>query len=1838
MKSARILQYSFGICIFLVVIILLMPACKEKKPVTKEVSSEVARIISQTTGGMITSGDGIRVIFTTAMISGEKSPPSLDEDIMEFEPGLSGSLKWEDTRTLLFQPEKPLRLRQVYEAKLNFNRLFPGTDFAGLEPLFFNFQVGGREIRDLQADFELVRENDPQKVYFSGQIYLTENIKISGLESACSAKLDGKELNLDWTKIGDEKSFHFRSDDITRGGNEQELVLTISAKTLDLSADFEQRFRLPAVADFKVVSVSAVTEGDRPYLVVEFSDQLKSPQDLRGFLTVQPSMDLQLQIAGKKVLAQGDFTQGESYSVQVQPGIRSRWGTSGKELFSEAIIIEDMKPEIRFANDGVFMPSVIQKKVLFQTLNVKRVQLKILRVFESNLGQFLQMDRLNGARERREDFHWDIEQVGLTVVDTQLSTGNQRNEWLQHELDLRKLIRDNDKGLYLIGLRFEREDMLYNTERSNSDGDYDYYNNPSSYGYLYYHGRVLKPVIMSDIGLIYKKGWGGHYVYATDLLTARPLAGVQVKLKTYQHQIVGEGATNSDGMVQFPADKQDVFYIEAEKNNQRSAIRLNEMAWNTSTFDTKGVEPGDKGVRAFIFTERGVYRPGDPVNISVVIRNDDNTFPENHPVILTMINPRGQAVHEQVSKEGIDGFYNFRYNTKETDLTGKYQVSIKAGSETFTHEVRIETVMAERLKVDIGMASRQFTSQDRLLKADIKSNYLFGNPASLLDAEVTINLQPVDKTFDRYNDFRFSNFSTQFDALTETIFEGRLNEQGEASLAWAFPTFMNVPSALKGQLIARVIEKGGRASRNFVEINIDPYPYYVGIKAPDLEYSYARTGQKLNLPVVIVDPAGTAQAGRTLYYRIYRNERRWWWEYDSQDQFRLHYKSDRSTELQEEGRLISAATPVGLNFTPEKRGNYLIEVQDGHDGHISSLLVSAYPWGETPSEGKEAGILALRSDKEEYAPGDKAVITFPAPSQALVLVTVEKGGRVLSSEWQTIDGGKTEQQISIPVSDEMLPTAYVSVALIQPHAQTANDRPIRLYGMVPLNVRDAATRQELTIIAPEELRPRQDFEIKVQTADHRQTQLTIAVVDEGLLNLTRHKTPDPWMAFYQKQRLAIETFDLFNQVLGVNKGDIFQVFSIGGDMEEMEYRRRQMMDQKAKRFEPVCLFKGPLMTDEGGLASIRFTMPEYVGSVRIMAVSAKGNRYGNAEKSVPVKSDLMVMPTLPRVLSPNDRVSLPVTVFAMRDGIGSVNVSVTTEGPVEILGEANRVVSFNTKGDQDVMFELKASAAVGVAKIKISASAGNFQAKAETEIAIRASSPTIRSSETRELKPGETVQLMIPDKGLPGTNEAVLSIMTRPHLNLGNRLHWLIQYPYGCIEQTTSAVFPQLYLKSFIPNISKVRQDINSNINEGIRNLRNFQLADGSFTYWPGARDVSDWGTIYAGHFMVEAKKLGYYVPDRMYNDWLRYLQSSLRSNEGHKMVRVYGAYVLALAGSPVIGAMNLLRENYLDQMSDTEKSLLAGAYRLIGQTDVSDKILEKSGVKVKDYLEFSGSYGSGMRDKAILLEQMTLSGRWQQANLLAEEIALALSRDDWYSTQTTGYMLLALGKYFRQLEGESPEKQKLSGKIILPGQKAIEFETAEMHYRVQIESGFGQEVTVQLNPSGTVKRAFAVMEWSGKPITYAGEDASRNLNLSVEWLDDNGLVIDPSRITQGKTFWLHMKVDRVAGLNIAIDELALVQILPSGWEIENVRLSGENQPEWMRNWRLNREEYLDIRDDRAMWFFDLLAYEKPLDFVLKLSAVTVGEFSLPPAQVEAMYNNIYSAMKAGKPVVVTGR
>lgn len=1822
--------------LYLVLALLTLSSCeKKKKTGDSELTYplETAKLVSHVTSGVIAPDDPIRVRFVSDVIRKDLVGQSLSENVFVFDPPIDGIARWTDRQTLEYKPNQQLDLRTDFDGELLLSRLLPEHKDQ-LEPLKFSFSVSGREIASLEADFELVNRDDPKNVIFEGRMSLTVSASLAAAKKALRLQKGNTSYPLDVTEEDNGTAFRFKSKPIRRTSRIQNFQLNIAQADLEISQDLQQKYVLGPETVMLATDVSRSDGSGKSHVVVTFSDELDRKQDLSGLISTEPEVgNLRLTASGKEVTLTGDFQMGSSYQVKVSKGIRSRWGSVSAEGTQVEVQFSDIKPQIKFSSSGAFLPTSNDRQLYFQSVNATKVRLIVKRVFENNLGQFLQTEMVSSGADRNDDFnHSYVNRVGVEVYNKELELGPERNVWKQHVLDLRQLIGEQDRGLYLFAISFQNQDMLYGDPEEMREaqsryyyGD-DYYSNPYSRGYLYQNGRIFKPMIISDLGLTFKKGHKRSLVYVTDLKTTEPLSGVKVTLKSYQNQELSSRATNGQGMAEFPEISDQIFMIEADYKGQRSVIKTNEMAWNLSTFDVDGVQSVPSGTRTFLYTERGVYRPGDRVNFGVIVRNDQGSFPGNHPVDMRIYNPRGQKVFEQTNRSATDGFYHFSFESKQEDPTGNWRVEIVAGSRPSYHELKIETVVPFRLKVRITPEKENLAMTDAVVRASLQGNYLFGNPAAGLRGEVDLRLQERSIAAGEFRNFIFRNSTVEFRPLDANIFKGTLDASGAAQVSWQLPQNTVAPGALRIVLNARVLEKGGRPNTGVASVNLDPYQHYVGIQRPETRYGYARIGNEVQIPAIAINAQGSAVAGRPLQYRIYHARQYWWWEFDSRQEYELRFKKDVAKEIVASGTVISKSLPEMIPFTPEDQGVYLVEVQDGTNGHSAAFFMEAWGWGGAV-QGKDAGLLSLRSDKERYLIGDEAVVTFPAPREGRILVSVERGTEILDSRWFDPQG-EEEATLRIPVTKEMLPTTYVAVSVIQPHAQTLNDRPIRTYGVIPLNVEDPATRQDIVIEMADELRPDSRFPVKIKTADRKKTQFTIAVVDEGLLDITRFKTPDAWRYFFQKMSLGVKSFDLFADVIAANKGDIFKTFSIGGGLDE-EYRKSQLDGDQKKRFKPVSMFEGPVMTDENGEATVEFDMPNYVGSVRVMVISATGQRYGRAEKTVPVKTELMIVPSLPRVVGPGDRFNLPVSVFAMKDGIGPVEVSVSTEGPLS-AAQSKQTITFKKSGDQDVFFDILAEQAVGQAKIVISASGGGFSMKQETDLMVRATAPRISESFRHSVDAGNKWTFKIPGDGIEGSNHAGLTISRRPSMNINKRLGWLIRYPYGCIEQTTSAVFPQLMLKTVLNNSRRAKaseREIDRNIESGIRRLRRFQLGSGGFAYWPGSTSVSPWGNNYAGHFMIEAKKQGYDIPNDLINRWLNFQKSQSMSTKDNLFVRVYRVYLLALGGKPEVPAMNLLRENNLKDMSTAQKWMLASAYHLAGQKNTASSLSRGLNTRVVAYNDFGITYGSGLRDLAIILQSVMILGDDDTADKLAEEIGNSLSTDQWYSTQTTAYCLLALGKYLQTLEEGQDGNRMIRGKITLPGGETLDLETEDLLTEVEINEGFGKELTFHLDAGSSVKKVFLTLDWDGIPLKSQRPDEEKNIGIDVEWLNENGMKINPFDLPQGSSFWGRFIVSNPLRRR-AIDEMALVQILPAGWEIENTRLSGEARPEWMSSWKIASPEYTDIRDDRIMWFFDMSRYTRKMEFIVKINAVTPGTYATPPTLVEAMYDNHFQALK----------
>jgi hypothetical protein len=606
-----------------------------------------------------------------------------------------------------------------------------------------------------------------------------------------------------------------------------------------------------------------------------------------------------------------------------------------------------------------------------------------------------------------------------------------------------------------------------------------------------------------------------------------------------------------------------------------------------------------------------------------------------------------------------------------------------------------------------------------------------------------------------------------------------------------------------------------------------------------------------------------------------------------------------------------------------------------------------------------------------------------------------------------------------------------------------------------------------------------------------------------------------------------------------------------------------------------------------------------------------------AEKTVPVRQDLMILPTLPRVIRPDEIFDLPVSVFVAHPDIRSVQVSVETSDLFLTTPPTVKTVNFTAPGDKIVSFRINATQALGQGSVRIKAVSGSRRAESEIFIPVLATNPKMVASASWEIPPGQTREIQVQAIGIKGTNEVSLEASALPPFQLQKRLLFLISYPHGCLEQTLSTAFPQLYLKQLIKLSEEEQKRIERHINTAIEKLRGFQTVTGGFSYWPGQNDIHEWTSSYAGYFLLEAARLGFHVSTGAIELWKKYQKSLANSwTEGDAQSRLnqaYRLYTLALGKDPDLGAMNRLRE--IQGLDSVQAILLAGAFQAGGQTDAAEDLLKNCRLNTNTYRDDRYTFGSALRDKAIMVRTLVQMGKGSRAKKIVEEIAQDLSQDTWYSTQETAYSLLALSSYY----GGSPANP-FRFKVAWDKEGAEEIAATVPFFQKFYSPFTATERKLTITNPGQ-NQLFLTIYKSGIPPAGKEKAAESNIRLQVEYQDMKGETMAVERLTQGSDFKVKISISNLTQNNLS--NLALTHMVPAGCQIANPRLLEGDTPQ-------GYFDYQDIRDDRIYTYLTLNGGAKKVFFVV-LNASYSGKFYLPGIAVESMYDSAVHANNTGK-------
>lgn len=1874
---------------------LLAAGCFNLKPKVNPVDPAFGRYISGYTSGMVSRKTTIRIELAQSVIdrntlaasaaldslrvlahNTDETPlhrvrhtldglpdSSLLKDIFRFEPEIRGRAIWISDRVIEFIPSEPLPANQFYNAAFRLEQVLRVPGKFDIFPFQFSTYP-----QNMFVTVDGLRTYDDYNIELqklTGKIMTSDYADTALLRKTVTVIHDGKSLPIQWSDSYRANEFYFYVDGIERKEKQGLLTVSWNGGPVQAIATGKQDIIIPALGDFMVTDARVVDNEDQ-YVELSFSDPIYAGQDLKGIIALQGADNLTYAIEHNVVkVFLPNRVEGDKL-ITVTSGIKNFKGYKMNAAYSQTITFEEPRPLVRIKGNGCILPNSSGLIFPFEAISLKAVDVRVIKIFENNVHQFLQTNNLDGGDE--------LTRVGKIIAEKKVTLDYDKTmnlkQWNKHVLDLGKLIDPDPGAIYRVSIKFCKEYALCNcddeagggaednegveeeaqasalapSEPSSGDSDWNErtWNRYSSFGggydhwYYYdedyspcnsnyYYGKaVSRNMLASDIGLIYKLDDNKmSHAFVTDMLTARPLPGTSIEYYDYARQLIASGVSDENGMADVQL-KRKPFLLLAKHGKQRGYLKLLDGYTNSlSKFDVEG-EVVQKGVKGFIYGERGVWRPGDSLYLTFIMEDREKRLPANHPVKFELQDPNGTVIYQVTKVNNFNGMYDFRTATAPEAPTGNYTAVARVGNRSFRQNIKIETVKPNRLKIYMDFGK---DGKDSLVSLSVK--WLHGAIARNLYAAVNVNVHQTRTVFDKFKTYEFDSPIRNYYADALEVWGGNLNEKGEATFAHDLAVGSTAPGMLRATYVTKVFEEGGDFSIDRYSVPYSPYKTYVGLHAPEKkEYDNSlETGNNYKFDVVTVNEKGKLVNTEKLQVKIYKVQWRWWYERSDEDL--TNYISRSGTIVMKDTVISTREGRGSFNFKvnyPEY-GRYLITVSDLAGGHETGKVVYIdWPyWKRANRSGNEnANMLNFACDKEKYTTGENIRLSFPAPSDGMALVSIETGTKVVNKFWIATKKGETTHEF--PATREMSPNAYVHVTLLQPHASTKNDLPIRMYGVVPVMVDEPLTHLSPEIKMPEVVQPESFTQIKVKEQNGRKMNYTLAMVDEGLLDLTRFKTPQPWSSFYAREALGVKTWDMYDAVIGAYAGRLDKLLSLGGDGSE-----DQAKGVKANRFRPMVKFLGPFTLAAGQELTHNVDIPNYVGSVRVMVVAGEEGAYGNAEKTVAVRKPLMILATLPRVLGPQEVVYLPVNIFAMENHVKDVTVQVEVNDLLTLEGDKTQTMRFKQTGDEVINFKLNVAPRIGIAKVKITAISGKEKAVQEIELDVRTPNPKVTDGSESALEPGKEWSAAITFKGIQGTNKATLEFSSIPSIGLEKRLDYLIQYPHGCIEQTTSSVFPQLYVSNLMDMKESQKASVSHNIKAGLKRLQLFQTPNGGFSYWPGEGYDSEWGSNYAGHFMLEAEKQGYSLPPNMKSKWVKYQRQEARNwtnsanpyahphgEETNEMIQAYRLFVLALSNNPEMGAMNRLRE---------EKNLgvgaawrLAAAYKLVGQAEVALKLVQGLPTEVKPYKELSYSYGSDARDEAMILEALSLLNERTRAWPLAKQVAKALSSETWMSTQETAYSLLAMCTYtgVKDNNGMSFSYAVNSGES---GTKSSKKSLYQVQYTDK-DFAQGARITMKNTGKGTL---FAKVIVEGVPLAGDKSAAARDLKMEVHYRDMKGKEISPDKLQQGTDFVAEVTITN-PGTRGLLKEMVLNQIFPSGWEIHNTRLDegGAAGP----------ARYQDIRDDRVYSYYELPPGSSK-KFVLQLNATYLGKFYLPTVYSEAMYDHTINARVPGRWVEV---
>lgn len=1796
----------------------LLISCTETGRELKDMDPAAHAYVLEHSAGIVSASSEVVVRLAEDLAIGIEPGTELEEEVFTFRPAVNGKVVWKSSNALAFLPDEPLASGTLYEVTFHLGKLKEVP--AVFRDLAFNVQTieQGFELREFrlnpysQADFTW---NRLQATLIANDVSSIDEVsKRIALEGIASDRIQ-------WESDAGAKVFTVNVDSMQRVAEEQVFVVTDRGEPLDTLV-------LPSISDFRMLDQLAVQLPNQE-LRLFFSSPVASRQRFDGMFQINGVDVEDVEVSGTLVTLRPAEPIVGDVAYRVAQGLRSSRGEALSMDWNGRAFFNAEKPAVRFASSGNIVAGTGDAVVPIAAVNLRAVDVRVYQIYENNVHQFFQANAIGGDDALRS--------VARPIAERRLELdGMEGGRWENFGLDLDQIVEREPGAIYRLELGFRPSYSLYpctevpedpEVDAPNPDRfDEDYWDpwrvpgyryserdNPCHVSYYTADRKVRKNVLVSDVGLIVKSGGEAWYVYVTDLSSGAPQAGAQVEFRNYQGQQMARATTDATGKATLPLDGTPFLAI-ATIGEQKAYLKLERGAsLSVSAFEVGGEQVED-GIQGFLYAERGIWHPGDSIHLDAILDDSANPLPPDHPLVLNVYSPSNQLIQRKVLTRGTGSIFNLGFFLDQDVATGRYRAELVVGSKAFSKSLSVESIQPNRLDVRLeAVEAGMLEVKNQGAVARLSAEWLTGAKAPHLRYEIKGALVRDAQAFkEAWPRYAFFNDLQEVSQLgDEVLAEGELNGLGQTIATLKLGNLDAQPGPLRFKSYTRVYEPSGRFSVATHALPLHPHAAYVGIQAPEEgEQGWLNTNESHDFGLVRVDPQGRLAPGR-VKVDVYGLTWNWWWSRRNGQSTYLNSDAIRLLSSQEI-QLTSGQGRAGIEVKDADWGRVLVVVTDLEGSHQATAY-SYFDWSNDRDRSERAseegaGVIAITLDKERYEVGETVTLKVPSAAGGRLLLSLENGRDQVWDQLIETDQGTTT--VRFPLTAEMSPTIYAHAMIIQPFDGKANDLPLRLYGISPIEVVDPDRRLEVEVSVPEEVKPNTTLEVSVSERSGAPMEYTLAVVDEGLLGLTNFKTPDPHAAFSKRQALGVRTWDVYEWVMNAFGGRLERVLAVGGDAALL---REQ--EDNSDRFKSVVAHLGPFTLDAGKQRTHQIPIQNYLGNVRVMVVAANADRaVGSAHANVRVKQDLMAQLTVPRQLAPEETVVVPVTVFAMRDGLGTVDVQVKSNDLVEFESDEQRV-TFREEGQQTLYFRGKVRRAVGTATFTATARSARLTSTDEQRVVVRHPLAREHASTTTFLD-AEPLELQLTPMGIPTSNTAVVEISQLPSLRLTERIEYLMGYPHGCTEQITSRAFAQLYVGDWMELDAAHASAAREHVVAAMNALRTRQLPDGGFRYWPSSTSAHEWASTYVGHFLVMAEQRGFDLPVGMLKSHLSHERKAARNwtaSEGSSdQAQAYRLYVLALAQQPELGAMTRLMNR--SALSNRARFTLAAAYAAAGEVRWAQELLGACTLPGGANRFGYATFGSPVRDLAMWVDALHRCGRRDEAVRLGLDLAEALGTG-WRSTQEIAFGLNVLSEVFE------PQPDAVLDVEVGLGGTSQRYVSDRRIVEVPVpDADRVQSLSVRCSGG-----CFVTVTRSGVPV-YGEESARQSgLEMVVTYFDANGNPMDPSSVRVGSTMRVRMRVKRTK-VGDDFERLACTVPLADGWEVTNTRLSGGAGNGGV--------EHEDFRDDRVLTYFDL-AYGNVRELEFELIATYPGRFYLPGVRVEGMYDLGMQAVEAGSWVVV---